>query len=612
MKLIFDSIGIKFLILFKDEITTNDFEFQENQQFLICIKAFTIVLINLQIIVYSSQGFKQFYFEYLIGFKQRVEKSSLINSYKYNNTLIEHMENTIDRRLSMYKTMDIVNDCLKQYCEKGFLMKSEFNKFIGKEEGEQNEEEEVEDNLNFERDEFEQKVEEIKTMIREIIENTWLISLFNLLYKRYNNYLFFNENDTDYQNIKDGKKVKSEIEKIIDKLLLELNYEKINKTTFVQAMASLNKFKQSNSVLLQYLFIDIKEGTELEKTTKEEIDKLKQILTLQEGLRKTEIINDFCKLQSNQYIILQIIAQISFLFVTYFDYLCYFIMILNHIFCGSYLSMLYPLSFCFALLENPRPKYYIWNIWIGCTVALIVIKNIVQLPSFTIITGYKDYVNILERYNIGIRFFEDTFTIEYFKYIVFDGVVLITLLIEKYFLIMQGLWEKRETEIEDIISGIKRVKNDTINKQYCGLSNSYFTRLFPKIRNEKPGKDYYCLYALFYVVIIVYFLLFYHEMIKEKFYTGNLLTSRQITKPLLIYILIQVSILIIDRLLYLKQNKINLKFDFFLKKQDQLDITDKDYEDFIKEVTTQKKYTKKVINMIYSIFNMKHLIILSF
>ena len=147
---------------------------------------------------------------------------------------------------------------------------------------------------------------------------------------------------------------------------------------------------------------------------------------------------------------------------------------------------------------------------------------------------------------------------------------------------MQGLWDKRETEIEDIISGIKRVKNDSNDKKYFGLSNSYFTRLFPKIRNEKPGKDYYCLYGLMYVIIIIYFLLFYQEMVKEKFYKENLLTSRQITKPLLLYTLIQVGILIIDRILYLNQNKVNLKFEFFLKKRNELNISDEDYPDIVK------------------------------
>ena len=601
-----DCLGIKLLILFKDEITTNDFILQEKQQILVCIKAFTIVLINLQIIIYSSQGFKQFYFEYLIGLKQNIAKSSLINAYKYNNTLIEQMEKTIERRLSMYKTMDIVNDCLKDYYEKGFLMKNEFDKFIEEEdipeEKEKDSEEDEEENINFQGDEFEEKVDEIKTMIRDIIEGTWLISIFNLLHKRYNNYLFFNENDTDYQNIRDGKKVKSEIEKMIDILLSEINFDYINKNTFLQVMTSLNKFKKSNSVLLQYIFIDVSEESELDRTTREEISKLKEILPLQGNLTKTEIINYFCKLQSRLYVTSKIIVQLAYLFITYFHYLCYFIMILNHIFCGSCLSLVYPLSIFFiAILENPRPKSYIWTFWIYYTVVLIFVKNLIQLPSLALIKGYAVFWNKVKENNIGLIYFEDTFSWEYFKYIVFDGVVIITLLIEKYFLIMQGLWDKRETEIEDIISGIKRVKNDSNDKKYFGLSNSYFTRLFPKIRNEKPGKDYYCLYGLMYVIIIIYFLLFYQEMVKEKFYKENLLTSRQITKPLLLYTLIQVGILIIDRILYLNQNKVNLKFEFFLKKRNELNISDEDYQQFTNEVKNSSEEIYKKRNQ-YEIF----------
>ena len=43
-------------------------------------------------------------------------------------------------------------------------------------------------------------------------------------------------------------------------------------------------------------------------------------------------------------------------------------------------------------------------------------------------------------------------------------------------------------------------------------SNKYFDRLFPEIKQEKPGKDFYVGIALVSVIILFYLVIFYNNM----------------------------------------------------------------------------------------------------
>ena len=52
--------------------------------------------------------------------------------------------------------------------------------------------------------------------------------------------------------------------------------------------------------------------------------------------------------------------------------------------------------------------------------------------------------------------------------------------------------------------------------KYNESNKNYFQKLFPKIRNEKPGSDYYPFLAISLAIIIIYILLFFTQMAQDK------------------------------------------------------------------------------------------------
>ena len=93
-----------------------------------------------------------------------------------------------------------------------------------------------------------------------------------------------------------------------------------------------------------------------------------------------------------------------------------------------------------------------------------------QLQLFVEIFGYKmsadnqsemsifeDTIKNLEYYKIGLKYMKTTYEYKFFKYIVFDALIIVFLLINNLLLIINGLWEKREQEIENIYHAIDRV-----------------------------------------------------------------------------------------------------------------------------------------------------------
>ena len=152
-----------------------------------------------------------------------------------------------------------------------------------------------------------------------------------------------------------------------------------------------------------------------------------------------------------------------------FTWFCYFFMILDHMVSGSLISLIYPLSiFCYALLEYPRPKKYYWMVIIVYTMIIMFIKFIIQLLKVifcsikiydladedkdlnTFKDGYKELITKLDYYRIGFKYFDSTASRSFIIYILFDALIIFSILINRNLLISEGLWFKREEEIENI------------------------------------------------------------------------------------------------------------------------------------------------------------------
>ena len=411
---------------------------------------------------------------------------------------------------------------------------------------------------------------------------------------------------------------------------------------------------------------------------------------------------NFDKFLSTSYIIKSIFKDILSFILNNFHWLCYLIMILNHIMSYSLISLFYPISiFCYAIMEYPRPKKFYWSLCFIYTIVCLIIKFMIQSNVWKLIPNYEKKMKYLEYYRIGFEIFGDTFSKQFFSYILFDALVLIFLLINDYLLVSKGLFDKREQEIETIYQANERIvknknlkfnsiedindylmkeerkfdideeteikeekkeekliglldriteskneneeSNDKIEepeenkidknkkekkenkKGFLGRlkkekkkkvknifnesKKGYYESLFPKLRNEKPGKEFYVSYTISMTFIIIYIFLFYTTMIKDKTFGSVSIETTQFSGEMVLFLLLHIFFLVADRIIYIKQNRKNLKYQYILydnisnkiiKNLEEIGII-KDYPLFKKEeIIIPHDYENK-LNKNYSI-----------
>ena len=222
--------------------------------------------------------------------------------------------------------------------------------------------------------------------------------------------------------------------------------------------ARMNTIRDNKDNILELFKIQTeKERIEKEKKEKE-LQKKRQKLKYIEDLFDTKLFKKYLK---KSYQIRHIFLYIQSLFINYFSWICYFFMILDHMVNASLISLVYPLSiFCFALLEYPRPKKTYWLLCIIYTMVIMFIKFIIQLKITLLFISEGSYYYILKYlhyYRIGFMYFKSTFSKDFIKYIIFDGLVIFSILINRNLLITEGLWFKREEEIENIYEASERI-----------------------------------------------------------------------------------------------------------------------------------------------------------
>ena len=126
---------------------------------------------------------------------------------------------------------------------------------------------------------------------------------------------------------------------------------------------------------------------------------------------------------------------------------------------------------------------------------------------------------------------------------------------------------KKDPRNEDIILFYEGMKD---NPKYDEANKKYFEKLFPKIRNEKPGGDKYPLLALSLAAIIIYILLFFTQMSQDKTYGPVNLDTTQFSGSMVLFLILHIVILVYDRIIYISQNKSNLRFKYFIYKKDKI------------------------------------------
>lgn len=82
--------------------------------------------------------------------------------------------------------------------------------------------------------------------------------------------------------------------------------------------------------------------------------------------------------------------------------------------------------------------------------------------------------------------------------------------------------------------------------------NDYFKRLFPQIKEQKPGRDVYIFMALFQFLSVLFLIVFYTSM--DRDYTNSsadILETNQFSGLMVIAVFAQIIVIILDRYLYL-------------------------------------------------------------
>ena len=473
-------------------------------------------------------------------------------------------------------------------------------------------------------------------------------------------------------------------EKLLDDLILSED-QKIKDNKEIIKIENLEEVEEKETEEEKEEKVEKKEKEEKEEN-KEKEEKEEDKFQILEQFTKTKLFQKHLKLS---YILKCILNDLITYCSKKFHFLCYLMMIINHIAMSSLISIVYPLSiFCYAIFEYPRPNHKYWKFCITYTLIVLSIKCMLQLNLLVIIFEnknkkdahgkyYNSYIEFLEKldnYKIGLKYTESTFSYEFFDYIIFDALVIIFLLINNYLLINNGLWDKREQEIETIYDANERVSktkdlkltdsykikqliysylssslsssrktkakitegdkkektkiafyqninkakkqsnknlifkeiiNKTIEKKkeindyvtkdsFTEKKKSYFERLFPKIRNEKPGGDFYAFYTTSMVFIIIFIILFYTEMIQDITFNAFSKTTNQFSSSMIIFLLIHIFFLFYDRIIYINQNRKNIQHKYIIyDKKENKPISESKFNEIKTKISMEYYDTKR-------------------
>ena len=655
-----------------------DIQIYTEQMILVFCKALTYFFMGIQILIYSSENFQEHYFIYLVTRKLDLKRKSLMNAFRFNNKRINTMNESVKFREDMILNMEE----LKKMLEKWTKQLSKLSKDPGHTSLIGSKAERKESNLRGARREekiFEEQ--KVKKYIKKLILSKALIRAEIWFYQFSIDYSKINPDDRDIfeRDVIQGRTTaKTFIEKLVDAYVDNLNLGNFTEAEMVELKKFFVDTEEQMKKLKEQRENKIKEKETLQKLTfveviKEEKEKLKIVDLTQPKFKEIEDLlksDLFLKYLKTSYLIKSLAIDLLTYCSKKFQFVCYFIMVLNHIENASIISMVYPISiFCYAIIEYPRPSKNYWNFCIIYSIVVLALKYMLQLQLFVEIFGYKmsadnqsemsifeDTIKNLEYYKIGLKYMKTTYEYKFFKYIVFDALIIVFLLINNLLLIINGLWEKREQEIENIYHAIDRVTktkyllpqdidnlkefnahfleldrkegtfnikkykhkkfgffekikkvmkpskedDEKINNIYATIDTykendkKYFERLFPLIRNEKPGNDFYAKYTIAMILVIIFIIVFYTSMIKDVTYGALNQETNQFSGSMILYLLLHIFYLCYDRVLYISQNRNNLKYQYIIYTKSNMKQTPKhNYHNIRREIIKKYEYDEE-------------------
>ena len=625
----------------------DDIEIDTEQMVLVFCKAITYFFMGIQILIYSSQNFQEYYLVYLITRKLDLKRKSLMNAFRFNNKRIKTIEESIKLRENMSLDMKNLIEKLDDWHSKLSKLDAaelQANLITRKSS--------VIKDSNLRGRQREDKIYEekiVKNYIRKLILNKFLIRLEKWFYQFAVDYSKINPDEKDlYERdvIQGRTDAKSFIEKMVDVYLDNLKLDSFTekemielKKFFVETKEQMKKYneqkeKRKNKQMEKFDTNSIpgikkKQHISLKNLLIKEIEEKQTVDLIQPKFQEIEILlksDLFEKYLKTSYLIKSLLIDLLTYCSKKFQFVVYFMMILNHIQNASLISMVYPLSiFCYAIFEYPRPSKGYWKLCLLYSIIILALKYILQLKLFVEIFGYdpptegndeisskyETIITNLEYYKIGFKYLKTTYGAEFFNYIVFDALIIIFLLLNNLLLIINGLWNKREQEIENIYVGMERVTKtrDLLPKEIDNLKefNDYFLvndrkdydSLFPRIRNEKPGNDFYLQYTSGMILVIIFIIIFYTSMVKDVNYGALNKETNQFSGSMILYLLLHIFFLCYDRVIYINQNRNNLKYEYIIyTKAHMKQINEYKFISIKSEISEKYDYNPKKDNFI--------------
>ena len=108
-------IGFNKIIYFGENFNAEEFEIAPEQMILVLAKAFTYFFMSIQILIYSSQDFQEYYLSYLLTKNLNLRRISLMNVFRFNNKRIEVMGRSIALRKEMQNSMILLQKRLESW-----------------------------------------------------------------------------------------------------------------------------------------------------------------------------------------------------------------------------------------------------------------------------------------------------------------------------------------------------------------------------------------------------------------------------------------------------------------------------------------------------------------
>jgi hypothetical protein len=234
---ILENIGLNKILIFKNQEGDNgqniyNYIILFDKLFLVFAKAFIYLFMSIQILIYSSQTFQEYYLSYIITNNYRLGKKTLMNVFKFNNERLQTMKKSIVERSEMFRSLNNLNYKLEQFNpnsqkkEDNFInSQSETNTQI--KEGQ--EKDQNENNLlNDDYQEEDKRINFIRESIKNTILDEFLVKLHIKIHKNVADYTSIINKDEKAIYKKDiiqGKtKIMSFIEKQTEKELNKLDF----------------------------------------------------------------------------------------------------------------------------------------------------------------------------------------------------------------------------------------------------------------------------------------------------------------------------------------------------------------------------------------------------